>query len=99
GPAVYLAALSAIGVIATTIKAAPTMLGVPNRDTDAVALQNAFDQFTLWGVYIRGAFGSLALLASIWALGVYPRTRRVRDNDGGADDRISSYPSEDSGNR
>jgi hypothetical protein len=72
GLPIYLAALGALGVIATTIKAAPIMLGVPDQ-TDAVALQNAFDQFTLWGIYIRGALGALALLASVWALAVYSR--------------------------
>jgi hypothetical protein len=75
---IYLAALGAIGVIATTIKAAPIMLGVPDLDSDA--LQHAFDQFTLWGVYMRGALGALALLASIWALAAYPR--KVRASDG-----------------
>jgi hypothetical protein len=99
GPAVYLAAVCAIGVIATTIKAAPIMLGVGERDTDAVALQNAFEQFTLWGIYIRGAFGILALLASIWALAAYPRTRRVRTNDGGADVEVPAIAREGSGNR
>jgi hypothetical protein len=72
GVPIYLAALGAVGVIATTMKAAPIMLGVPDLD-DAVALQTAFDQFTLWGLYIRGAFGALTLLASVWALAVYPR--------------------------
>jgi hypothetical protein len=75
GPPIYLAALCAVGVIATTIKAAPIMLGVPDLGTNAVALQNAFDQFTFWGVYARGALGILALIASIWALCVYPQTR------------------------
>jgi hypothetical protein len=73
GTPIYLAALGAIGVIATTIKAAPIMLGVPDLDTKVVALQDAFDQFTFWGLYIRGALGALALLASIWALAVYPQ--------------------------
>jgi hypothetical protein len=71
GPPIYLAAFGAVGVIATTIKAAPIMLGVPDLDTNAVSLQDAFDQFSLWGLYIRGAMGVLALLASIWALAVY----------------------------
>jgi hypothetical protein len=78
GPPIYLAAGCAVGVIATTIKAAPIMLGVPDLDADAVALQNAFDQFTFWGLYIRGAFGALALFASTWALAVYPRADPLR---------------------
>jgi hypothetical protein len=92
GPPIYLAALSAIGVIATTIKAAPIMLGVPDLDTDTIALQNAFDQFTFWGVYIRGALGTLALLASIWALAAHPRTRRVDIGDRPADLNASTHP-------
>ena len=72
---IYLAALCAFGVIATTIKAAPIMLGVPDQ-TDAAALQNAFDQFTFWGVYLRGALGALALFASIWALAAYSSDRQ-----------------------
>jgi hypothetical protein len=72
GIPIYLSALCAIGVVATTIKAAPIMLGVPDH-TDALALQDAFDEFTLWGIYIRGALGVLALLASLWALAVYSR--------------------------
>jgi len=71
GPPIYLAALGASGVIATTIKAAPIMRGVPDIGANTVALQNAYDQFTFWGLYIRGALGALALLASIWALAVY----------------------------
>jgi hypothetical protein len=73
GPPIYLAAVAAVGVIATTIKAAPVMRGVPDLGNDVAALQDAFDQFTFWGLYIRGAFGVLALLASIWALANYPR--------------------------
>jgi hypothetical protein len=73
GPPIYLAALSAVGVIAATIKAAPIMLGVPDLDNDVAALQNAFDEFTFWGLYIRGALSALAFLASVWALAVYPR--------------------------
>lgn len=72
---IYLAAASAIGVIATTVKAAPIMLGVRDLNNDATALQDAFNQFTFWGLYIRGALGALALLASVWALAAYSRAR------------------------
>ena len=77
GPPIYLAALCAMGVIATTIKAAPIMLGVPDLGNDVAALQDAFDQFTFWGLYIRGALATVALLAGVWALAVYPKTRRA----------------------
>jgi hypothetical protein len=99
GPPIYLAALCALGVVATTIKAAPIMLGVPDLDTDSVALQNAFDRFTLWGVYVRGAFGTLALLAGIWALAAYPRARGVDVNDGPANVTVAPAYRDASGNR
>jgi hypothetical protein len=73
GRPIYLAALCAVGVIATTFMAAPIMLGVPAIEHDGVALQDAFDRFTFWGVYVRGSLGVLALLASILALAAYPR--------------------------
>jgi hypothetical protein len=73
GLPIYLAAVSAVGVMATTVKAAPIMLGVRNLGTDTVALRHAFDQFTFWGVEVRGVFAVLAFLASVWALAVYPR--------------------------
>lgn len=44
GPPIYLAALFAIGVIATTAEAAPIMLGIRNLDADDTALRQAFDQ-------------------------------------------------------
>lgn len=65
---IYLAALSMIGVMATTAIAAPIMLNVGNLGDDTVALQQAFDQFTLWGVQVRGGFFAVAFLASVWAL-------------------------------
>jgi hypothetical protein len=37
-------------------------------------LQSAFDRFTLWGVYVRGAFFALSFLCTVWAL-----TRVSRD--------------------
>lgn len=67
---VYLAALSAVGVLATTARAAPIMLGVPNLGSDS-ALQHAFHKFTLWGVDLRGGFAVLAFVASVWALAGY----------------------------
>lgn len=74
GPPIYLAALFAIGVIATTAKAAPIMLGIRNLGADDTALRQAFDQFTFWGVELRGIFAVLAFLASVWALALYQGT-------------------------
>jgi hypothetical protein len=36
-------------------------------------LQAAFDRFTLWGVYIRGAFFALSFLCTVWALTITSR--------------------------
>ena len=74
GLPVYLTVGLAGAVIATTIKAAPIMLDLPGLGDDPAALRHAFEQFTLWGVEIRGVFGVLAFLTSLWALVCYPRT-------------------------
>lgn len=87
GAPIYLAAVFAVLVMASTAVAAPIMLGVPGLHT-AAALESAFDQFTLWGVYIRGAFGVLAFVCSLWALTRYtrlawtPRTPRPPSDTG-----------------
>jgi hypothetical protein len=73
GPPIYLAALSEIGAIATTIIAAPIMQGVGHLGDDPVALQHAFDQFTFWGVDIRGVFFVLIFLCTVWSLTVISR--------------------------
>ncbi len=68
GVPIYLAALFSIGAIIATIIAAPTMLSVGSLGNDPVAVQSAFDRFTLWGVYIRGVFFALSFLCTAWAL-------------------------------
>jgi hypothetical protein len=65
---INLTALSMIGVIVTTLIAAPTMLGVDDLDDNLPDLQRAYDSFTLWGVYVRGAFFAIAFLTALWAL-------------------------------
>jgi hypothetical protein len=72
---ISLTVVGALGGIATTIKAAPIMQGVAHLGTDP-ALRDAFDQFTLWGVYVRGGFFAVSLLASIWGLVEAFRTGR-----------------------
>ncbi|HET7665990.1 MAG TPA: hypothetical protein VFK56_07965 [Mycobacterium sp.] len=77
---VYLAVLCSIGAIIATIIAAPVMQGVGSLGTDSVALQSAFGRFTLWGVYVRGAFFAASFLCTVWALIVISRdTGRARD--------------------
>jgi len=64
---IYLAAMCQLGVMATTIKAAPIMLGVADPE-DPSALAQAFDQFTLWGLTVRRTLAVLGFLAATWAL-------------------------------
>ena len=70
---IYLTALFMLGVIATTLIAAPIMLGVDDLGDDPAALQDAFDRFTVWGVYLRGCLFALAFLCCVWALVVLSR--------------------------
>jgi hypothetical protein len=82
GLPIYLAALFSIGAIIATIIAAPIMLGVDSLGDDPGALQAAFDRFTLWGVYIRGAFFALSFLCTVWALTITSRnaaSARIKD--------------------
>ena len=73
-PPLYLAALAALGAIITTIVAAPTMMHVGQlSDTDTIALHNAFETFTLWGVYVRGVCFAAIFVCSVWALVTYFR--------------------------
>ena len=73
GLPIYLAALFSIGAIIATIVAAPVMQGVGHLGQDPVALQSAFERFTLWGVYIRGVFFALSFLCTVWAIVVTSR--------------------------
>jgi hypothetical protein len=67
-PPIYLAALSTLGAIATTVVAAPTIQSVGHLGDDPAALDHAFETFTLWGVYVRGAFFALTFVFTVWAL-------------------------------
>jgi hypothetical protein len=68
GLPIYLAALSTLGAIATTAVAAPTIQSVEHIGDDPAALDRAFETFTLWGVYVRGAFFALTFVFTVWAL-------------------------------
>ena len=70
---IYLAALFSIGAIIATIIAAPIMQSVGSVGNDTVALQSAFNRFTLWGVYIRGVLFALTFLCTVWALAITSR--------------------------
>jgi hypothetical protein len=58
-------ALSAAGLLLTA-KAAPIMLGLATPQP-AAAAQRAFDEFFVWGLYLRGAADTLAFAALLWA--------------------------------
>jgi hypothetical protein len=78
GPPLYLAALGALGAIVTTIVAAPVMMHVGRLgDTDTVALHDAFETFTLWGVYLRGICFATIFVCLVWALVTYLRYQPV----------------------
>jgi hypothetical protein len=62
----YLAfALSITGLL-LTVKAAPIMLGLA-APASAADAQRAFDQFFVWGLYLRGFVDVLAFVALVWA--------------------------------
>jgi hypothetical protein len=66
-------AFSAAGLLLTT-RAAPIMLGLPALQTKP-AVQQAFDQFFLWGLFLRGSADVLCFVALVWALSNLHRYR------------------------
>lgn len=74
GLPIYLAALGALGAIVTTIVAAPVMMHVGQLgDTNTAGLHDAFETFTVWGVYVRGICFAVIFVCSVWALISYFR--------------------------
>jgi hypothetical protein len=70
--------MGATGAIATTIVAAPVMMQVGQlSDTDTAALRDAFETFTLWGVYVRGICFAAIFVCLVWALVTYFRYQPV----------------------
>ncbi|MCV7199886.1 hypothetical protein [Mycobacterium angelicum] len=66
---IYLAVGSVLGAIGSTVIAAPIMQHVGTvTDSDISTLHNAFQVFTVWGVYVRGAFFGLVFVSTVWAL-------------------------------
>lgn len=63
---IHLALLGTIGGLLASIKAAPTMLAVPDQ-RDPASLQMALDNFQLWG-NIRAGFQVLAFAAGLWTM-------------------------------
>jgi hypothetical protein len=58
--------LSIVGLL-LTVKAAPIMLSLA-KPQSADAVQRAFDEFFVWGLYLRGTADTLAFAALLWAL-------------------------------
>ena len=65
-PLVVAAALSLLGLL-ITMKAAPIMLSLRAAESPE-ALLRAFNDFFLWGIYVRGTVDVLAFVAAVWAL-------------------------------
>jgi hypothetical protein len=65
-PLYWAAALSLAGLLFTA-KAAPIMLGLTATQSHA-DMQRAFEDFFLWGLYVRGSADLLAFVALVWAL-------------------------------
>jgi hypothetical protein len=70
-PLLSAVALSLLG-LAFSAKAAPIMLSLGTAQSPA-AVQHAFDDFFLWGLYLRGAVDVLTFVAAVWALSVKGR--------------------------
>jgi hypothetical protein len=75
-PLLAAVALSLLGLI-LTVKAAPIMLSLRAAEPPAV-LQRAFDDFFLWGLYLRGAVDVLVFVAAVWALSAMCGANRSR---------------------
>ncbi|MGH8337289.1 MAG: hypothetical protein ACRETL_10835, partial [Gammaproteobacteria bacterium] len=76
-PLVIAVALSLLGLL-ITVKAAPIMLSLRTGASPA-ALRRAFDDFFLWGLYLRGAVNVLAFGASVWALSAVCGSNRFNE--------------------
>jgi hypothetical protein len=56
----YCAAAVSVAGLLLTIKAAPTMLGLATPQP-AAAIQRAFDEFFVWGLYLRGSADTFSI--------------------------------------
>jgi hypothetical protein len=63
----YCAVVFALAGLALTVKAAPIMLGLAALQSGS-APQSAFDEFFLWGLYLRGIAIVLTFVAVTWSL-------------------------------
>ena len=63
----YFAAAFSIASLILTAKAAPVMLSLASPQ-NAAAIERAFNEFFVWGLYLRGFVDTLAFIALVWAL-------------------------------
>ncbi|MGO9700459.1 MAG: hypothetical protein ACLPX7_14500 [Xanthobacteraceae bacterium] len=63
----YFAAACSIAGLVLTVKAAPIMLSLASTQ-NAAAIEHAFREFFVWGLYLRGFVDTLAFIALVWAL-------------------------------
>jgi hypothetical protein len=79
-PLIAALALSALGLLFTA-KAAPIMLSLGAAQPPA-AVQPAFEDFFLWGIYLRGVVDVLAFVATVWALAAMCRSSELEARAG-----------------
>jgi hypothetical protein len=78
--AMYFAvAFSVIGLL-LTVKAAPIMLAL-GKGQPTAARPDAFEEFFLWGLYVRGSVDALAFLGSVWALCLLTASDGAKSHD------------------
>lgn len=73
---IYVAAAASIGAAAATLKAAPMMLSVGHLANGSSAMREVFDQFTFWGVYVRGCLFVIGFIASVLAVAALGNGRK-----------------------
>jgi len=76
--ALLLAVASSVTGLLLTLKAAPIMLAL-GKETPSIAPAVAFEEFHLWGIYIRGAADLLAFVFEISAFTALSRSAAKTD--------------------
>lgn len=69
----YCAVGFSVAGLLLTVKAAPIMLGL-SESQSAATVETSFDEFFMWGLYLRGSVDILAFVALVWALSAANRT-------------------------
>jgi hypothetical protein len=74
----YCAAVFSLLGLALTAKAAPIMLGLSVPQSGS-ATKHAFDEFFLWGLYLRGTTIVLTFIAVTWSLAGFKSREKFGD--------------------